>query len=312
MITQFRHWSWLKKIIFSSFVLAIIAGVIAGVITPFFFPASEFVLKFVLANLGWVITLIIFFIIALSIILLGDNASRQRIEVMSNRLIEVGNEINELTKKIDLLNSDADKSKQLLLFVEHSLLQRLPDVLSAQDRADLDKKMYEFMKDFLADATVLTPKVYASSLFLPADDQDWLTIWVGYQVPEDSKILAKCYIGPDAGRKRGIAGKAHVQGNIEVGRLKQQENGWRFDNDDYIHFPKSSIYPPFMSLACVPIVEAPSQGGLPSKPLGALCFDSESIDSFDSPAVQDVLKQLGHFTASVLLLYDKLREKHSS
>src|SRR5437588_11885883 len=78
------------------------------------------------------------------------------------------------------------------------------------------------------------------------------------------------------------------------------------------HFPKSRTYPAFKSNICVPIAEVPLSGGTSSKPLGALCFDSDNTTSFNSLAVQDALKQLGQYIASVLLIYQKLRERYSS
>src|SRR5437588_4963325 len=316
MIKHFRQWSWLKKIMFSSFVVAVVTGALANAITPFFSSTVQFIFEFALANLGWVITLAIFAIIALLISLLRDKASKLQIEDMNKKLSNVDNEMSGLNIKVDLLNADLEKNKQLLHFTGHSLLQRLPELISAQDLKDLDERMDHFLKDLLADATSLASEVYGASLFLPdLNEKDYLRIWAAYQVAEDSRLLARCYIGPETGRKRGIAGEAYIQGKAVVTRQvyeKDQDGHWKFDNDSYIHFPKSRTYPAFKSNICVPIAEVPLSGGTSSKPLGALCFDSDNTTSFNSLAVQDALKQLGQYIASVLLIYQKLRERYSS
>lgn len=316
MTTRIKQWSWVKKIIFSSFVAAIVTGVVANALTPSFSSLMQSLFLFAFKNVFVVITPIIVAALFTLIILQRNRAFKEVIESMGKQLAEATREKSEISIVKDVLTANLDKSQQLLHFVEYSSLKSSRELLSAQDVTDLDRKMHQFLKDFMADATGLIPEVYGASLLLPDSiDKDYLTIWEGYQVPEDSKIRTRCYIGADSDKKRGVAGQAYVQNKAVISHqthAKGLDNNWKFDNDDYIHFAGKGTYPAFESFICVPIAEVPSVNGPPSPALGALCFDSQKLTAFDSPFVQDTLKQLGQCVASALLTYNKLRQNYFS
>ena len=316
MTTHIKQWSWVKKIIFSSFVAAIIAGVVANALTPSFSSLMQSLFIFALKNIFVVITPIIISALFIFIILQRNRAFKEAIESMRKKLAEANCEKSEISTIRDALTANLDKSKQLLHFVEYSSLKSSQNLLSAQDATDLERRMHQFLKDFLADATGLIPEVYAASLLLPdSTDKDYLTIWEGYQVPEDSRIRTKCYIGADRDRKRGLAGQAYMQNKAVIAHQTHErglDDNWKFDNDNYVHYAGTGTYPAFESFICVPIAEVPSVNGPPSPALGALCFDSQRLKTFDSSFVQDTLKQLGQCLASALLTYNKLKQNYFS
>jgi hypothetical protein len=298
MLRNFKQWTFLKKSVvgFTSFVVAVVAGLITNAVTPFFTSVLTWAMSFLQANLWWLIAIILLAIITFLI-------HTQKIGKLQKKL--------EDDKQV--FKQQIDYHEKIFNFIGSSLLHALPDFIPLKNSADLEKKVISFMKDILADLTTLPPEVYGASLFLPHPiEKDYLTIWTAYQVPEDSMRLAKCYIGPNHGIKRGVAGECYLSRKLLVAHRinrKDMQGNWIFDSDNYVHFPKSKTLPAFKSLVCIPLVETSTDDNPSPKCLGVLSFDSEILTAFDSPILQETLALVGNYIASVLLIYESLKKR---
>src|SRR5207245_7802130 len=131
------------------------------------------------------------------------------------------------------------------------------------------------------------------------DGPDFLTIWEAYEVPEDSRKNARCYIGPNPNIKRGVAGECFCENkDIIVAHSTNQvdrHHNWIFDQESYIHFGRPGTHPAFVSFICIPVFVDKANM------LGVLCFDSGILTAFDNLAMQKFLHTLGQITAQVII-----------
>src|SRR2546430_6469607 len=183
---------------------------------------------FILANFAWLLACTLLFILAVSMSIYAVVLQRER----AARLIELPTQLNDQFAE-----------------VVNSLFSRLPGLVVTRD-------LHSFIHEMLADTTQLIPSVYGSSLYRP-DGPDFLTIWEAYEVPEDSRKNARCYIGPNPNIKRGVAGECFCENkDIIVAHSTNQvdrHHNWIFDQESYIHFGRPGTHPAFVSFICIPV-----------------------------------------------------------
>lgn len=140
---------------------------------------------------------------------------------------------------------------------------------------DLEKAMKNLVFKFLMNATKAFPgDVHRASLLLPDAKKEYLKIWEGYQMADESKFRAHFYIGTkEMDKMRGIAGEAFFYRQLRVAHIKKENGCWEREPDSksYIEFDKERPYPPYCSLVCVPIFFKEDAIDC----LGVVCFDVE-------------------------------------
>ena len=195
-------------------------------------------------------------------------------------------------------------SREKMLELDESLLRLIASVMSEEN---LEKAMKNLVLKFLMSATSAFPgDVHRASLLLPDAKKEYLRIWEGYQMPDESKIRTHFYIGTkEMDRMRGIAGEAFFYRQLRVAHIKKENGRWERESDSkgYIEFDKERPYPPYCSLVCVPIFFGKDRDDC----LGVVCFDSENTAAFDPPEVQKMLKTLAKRIASILFIYQQLQ-----
>jgi hypothetical protein len=275
-------------------IIGIIASLIAAIIIATFPSIAKPIHDFVLAYLGWLIAYaVLILLVAIGLLYFVNTRLRER-ETWSHQLAN-------LNSKLETLTTNLGWSDQLLEIV-HKLLANLPMLVTTND-------FYGFMHELLADATeVITNTVsgvYGASLYLP-HDKDYLKIWVAYQVPEDSRKNALCYIGSNTDIKRGVAGECFCEKTTLVAHKTNQVDKSKdliFDRESYLHFGKHGTHPAFESFICAPVV---AENG---ECLGVLCFDSVYLTVFNNVALQKAIEKLGHIIAHLINLHETLTKK---
>lgn len=296
MRKQFK-W-WLQRIgnLATGIIVGAVASLLAAVIIAIYPIVGEPTHKFLVVNAGWLITIAILIISSIGIIVYSLNAWRREREIWNSKL-------NDLDGQLKTLSTNLGWG-DLLLDVVDSLLILLPGLITT-------KNLHKFMHDLLADTTkVITntvPGVYGASLYLP-EGKDYLKIWEAYQVPEDSRKNASCYIGPNPDVRRGVAGECFCEKAVLVAHQTDKVDKNKdviFDRESYLHFGKQGTYPAFASFICVP-VKAES-----GDCLGVLCFDSLHLTVFDNIGLQKALQRLGQIVAHMFILYDGLEKQQT-
>ena len=285
MFTWFRRWSLLKKTIVGvpSFIIAIVASMIATGAYPIIISVLLLVLKFIIVNFVFCIIILVSFACFFVLFAAYQSMKGER----------------------DNLKASLDGKNKLFRVVD-SLLRLLPSLVSTKN-PNKKEEIHRLMRSLLANTTKVIPQVYGASLFLPDAKGEELTIWESHGVPGDSAARARCYIGStDVHRKNGIAGEAFIKREIVVTHLVgQDEDGqWKFDKPSYIDFTEESTYPTFHSLVCVPIVIGAGSNDC----LGVICLDSASMEAFDPPGVQELLKLLARYLASAVLICQEVQK----
>jgi GAF domain len=177
---------------------------------------------------------------------------------------------------------------------DETLLRLLPGLVNNTDR---ERAARGLAREYLQDARhVFQENVARASILRPSQDEpEYLVTWAWYQMPQESRTRTRFYIGPDEGRKRGIAGKAYVMREVQVIHFTQGVSGhWEPDDPDYQVFDNTQTDPLYRSFVAVPIL------GAEYDCLGVLCFDSPSPTAFDSEGIQDLLLALGTRIAAVI------------
>lgn len=296
MFTQLRKWWRIIRI--SNLIYGIILGVVSSLIATILvanYPLlAEPVQKFIIANLGWLIALAALIIASLTTILYYVNAWRRDREIWNRNLTDLDGRLKALTANLGWGDQ--------LLDVVDSLLSHLPELLATRNLQNFKK----FMHDLLSDATVVitktVPGVYGASLYRPYDEEN-LKIWISYQVPEDSRMNATCYIGSKTDRKRGVAGECFCEKTVVVAH---KTKGLAFDRESYLHFGNPGTHPAFESFICVPVKTETSDC------YGVLCFDSLYMTVFDNIELQKAIQRLGQIIALVIILYEGLEKPQST
>ncbi len=302
MFKQLRQWQQKRRIgnVIYGIILGIVSSLIAAAIVTNYSLVVEPARKLVLANLGWLIAFGILLVAAIGTNLYRDLAWQRDREAWRNNLAD-------LSSKLETLTTNLGWGDQLLEIVS-LLLSRLPKLIAPKDLHSYDKASHSFMHDLLADATQLTtnitPGVYGASLYRPDEKKVQLTIWEAYQVSEDSRRNALCYIGPRTDIKRGVAGECFCEKTVLVAHKTNQidkNKDWVFDRESYLHFGKPPV---FESFICVPVLTVSDEC------LAVLCLDSSNVAAFDNIVVQKTLQQLGRIIASIIILHEDLERKH--
>lgn len=298
MFAQLRKWVRVKRIgnLIYGIILGVVSSLIATVLVANYPLLAEPVQKFVITNLGWLIAFAALIIASLITILYYVNAWRRDREIWNRNLTDLDGRLKALTANLGWGDQ--------LLDVVDTLLSRLPKLLATKK----PDSFMSFMHDLLAEATAVitntVPGVYGASLYRPVDEES-LKIWVAYQVPEDSRINAKCYIGSKTGIKRGVAGECFCEKTVLVAHKTNQvdrEKDLVFDRENYLHFGKHGTHPAFESFICVPVNTDTSDC------LGVLCFDSVYLTVFDNVELQKAIQRLGQIIALVIILYEGLEK----
>ena len=293
-----------------------VSGIIGNRADLLFGMSTSIVIKSIEANVGTWVVVVIICLVCLGLLFVWRIDRKRLVNSMgdlTNRLSSLTTEVSGLTNQISNLTTEIgslqiklDGNNQWFELADASMIL-MPSLISTQN---IDTEMHRFIKKLLASATRVFSKVYGSSLFLPdiANKED-LTIWEHYQVPTDSVMRAKCYIGPARlDRKRGVAGEAFLKKEVIVAHItkEQDENGqWKFDKESYIPFTEEGTYPAFNSFACVPIIVGASSNDC----LGVVCVDSVDIAAFDSVDVREILLRLGRYIGAALLIYRELQNR---
>src|SRR5207248_6634316 len=119
------------------------------------------------------------------------------------------NEIGKLKSALNTLTSVAD--------LDGSLLVLMPKLVSS---ADKETAMQQLLREFLRDTTKVFGGQVSRALIVrpdPNDRDNYLVPWVGYQMPEQTLSPEhKFYIGPDANKRSGIAGKVYKSREVVV------------------------------------------------------------------------------------------------
>ncbi len=297
-------------IAFGSAVLAmIVAGIIGGRADALFVALWEIVSKFLTANSWpWIIVLALSISLAACVYFWWQNAneltslSKDR-EAFSREIIIKDTKIEALSKERETLHQELSTLNKVMV-LDNSVLRLLPSLIAARD---LEEEMRKLVKKLLEDTCgTFAGDVDRASLYLPdpKTGNEYLTFWEGYQMPRESILRTRFYIGmKDVDKVRGLAGETFFYHQIRVGHIIKENSRWKADSSSYIDFDIKRPYPPYRSLVSVPLII----GENPTDCLGVMCFDSENATVFDSSDIQAMLLKLGACIASVLLIYQQLK-----
>lgn len=297
----------------STVLLMIAGGIIGGRADALFVALWDIVSRSITANSWpWIIVVILFLSLSACICTwwLNSKAMNSELTTVNKELETSRKEITIKDTKLEALSKERDTlNKELstlnkVVALDNSVSRLLPSLISARD---LEEEMRKLVKKLLEDACgTFAGDVDRASLFLPDSGagNEYLTFWEGYQMPRESILRTRFYIGArDVDRVRGLAGEAFFNHQIYVGHIIKENSRWKADNSCYIDFDKKRPYPPYRSLVSVPLII----GENPTDCLGVMCFDSENATVFDPPEVQAMLLKLGARIASVLLIYQQLK-----
>jgi len=212
----------------------------------------------------------------------------------------------------DELNIYVDKYKYKTRLSDFAALVLVSlSILVSEDGSNKDApgKRQRFVDDLLSTATKIFPEVYGTSIFRrdPAN-REYLRITEAYNVPEQNRKRAKCYVG-DGKQKRGVAGEAFKNQTPLIARFEKDpaDDTWKCNQDSYTPF-ELGTHPPFRSFACVPIFAYETTN--PGEPLlGVVSFDSLSVSTFDSPEAMDALTVVARYLAVILVILDAYDDK---
>jgi hypothetical protein len=297
----------------STVLLMIVGGIIGGRADALFVALWEIVSRSITANSWpWIIVLILFLSLSACICAwwLNSKAMNSQLATLNKDLETSSKESTLKDKKLEALSNErAILDKELgtlekVVKLDDSILRLLPNLISPKDR---ENEVRRLLKKLLEDTCgTFAGDVDRASLYLPdpKTGNEYLTFWEGYQMPRESILRTRFYIGAKAVDKvRGLAGEAFFYHQVRVGHINKENNRWHADNSSYIDFDKTRPYPPYRSLVSVPLIV----GENASDCLGVMCFDSENATAFDSSEVQAMLLKLGARIAAVLLIYQQLK-----
>ena len=199
---------------------------------------------------------------------------------------------------LDTLNGICD--------LDDSLLRLLPSlVVSGNQEVDMQR----LLRELLRDATrAFAGHVHRASILLPDAGREYLKIWAHHQMPDESVIRTRFYIGNEENRIRGVAGETFLDTQPRVAHFTQENPRWKCDLNCYIDFDKNRPYPPYRSFVAIPIIGViPGPSSIiNANCLGVLCFDSDNSKIFDSAEVQYLLQVFSRRIAAALLIYHQL------
>lgn len=250
------------------------------------------------------LTIILLFNLVISIFVSwrGSKTAKENLTAVENQLQTTKDDLKNLMNKYRYKTKLSDFAASVLTPLS---------ILVSEDGSNKDAsgKRQRFVDNLLSTATKIFPEVYGASIFRrdPAD-RDYLKITESYNVPEQNRKRARCYVG-DKKQKRGVAGEVFRNQSALVARFSRDPNDdtWKCDQDSYIPF-ELGTHPPFKSFACVPIVA--NEITDPKEPLlGVVSFDSLSESTFDSPEVVDTLTAVALYLAVILVILDTYDDK---
>ena len=297
----------------STVLVMILGGIIGGRADALFVALWEIVSRSITANSWpWIITVAL--LVALSTCIgvwwLNAKAVNSQLATLSKNLDTSSKEMAIKDTKLEALSKERETLHQELntlnrvLVVDNSVLRLLPSLIAARD---LEEEMRKLVKKLLEDTCgTFAGDVDRASLYLPdlKTGNEYLTFWEGYQMPRESILRTRFYIGmKDVDKVRGLAGEAFFHHEIRVAHITKENNRWQADSSSYIDFDVKRPYPPYRSLVSVPLIIGENAADC----LGVMCFDSENPAVFDASEVQAMLLKLGACIASVLLIYQQLK-----
>ncbi len=178
---------------------------------------------------------------------------------------------------------------------------------------DLDKVTKKVIEVLLGQATSMFCRAVYSGAFFALDGKV-LKIWSHYQMSqadvEDKDIQFD--LSQPARSPIGMARASYEKRMIEVGRIEEDEHGWKCTNQHYIKIGRlegplkiEPRRPPYSSLICVPVISSREKN---QDPLGVVCFYSHERSTFDDPKINLLAEQIVERISEAFQFYQYLKK----
>jgi transcriptional regulator with GAF, ATPase, and Fis domain len=287
----------------------IVAGIIGGRADALFVALGAIISQsFMVSYWPWIIVIAMTIALATCIYLWRLDADE--LTTIRKDREAFSKEIGIKDVKIEALSQERNTLVQELgtldkvMKLDDSIFRLLPNLVSPRER---ENEIRRLLKKLLEDTCgTFAGDVDRAVLYLPdpRSGNEYLKYWEGYQMPPESILRSRFYVGTrEVDKKRGLAGEAFFRRKILVAHIIKESHSWHADNDSYINFDETRPFPPYRAVVSVPLIT----GDNPTDCLGVMCFDSENATAFDSQEVQTMLQKLGARIASILSIYQRLK-----
>jgi hypothetical protein len=215
------------------------------------------------------------------------------------------------------IDSAADISDKLMRMYSTTFwfLQEMRDAKdNSIDELDrVTKKVVEYLLGYAAH--MFNWAVYSGAFF--ALDGTVLKIWAHYRMSqadvEDKNLQFD--LSQPVRLPAGMARASYENRTIEVGRIEEDEDGWKCTNRHYVKTGKlvgpiqsEPPRPPYSSLICIPVIYNSLKQSQNPKLLGVVSFYSHEKSAFDDPKINQLAEQIVKRIAEALEFYQYLKK----
>lgn len=188
--------------------------------------------------------------------------------------------------------------------LDDTLFRLLSTTNVGSDPEEVTRRLIE---EFLEDTLELFADGCRIHLLRPdPSDTDYLKIWHSRGIPPETIERSRFYIGAQDNIKRGVAGKAYLDKQIRVVKIRVEKDRRIASSKEYISFVDKRKRIPYRSFVAVPITDADQES------LGVLCIDSRATDTFDPMPIRNLLGNVADRLAATILILENQRSSPSS